>query len=80
MTTPALKNERRLSSMEQQIKDLDKNNGEEHRELKDVLIRIETKLDTKTNNAEFVFWRNLLVSGIIISIFFGVFALLLERM
>jgi len=80
MTTPALKNERRLSSMEQHISDLEETNKDDHADIKDVLVRIETKLDTKTNNAEFVFWRNLLVSGIIISIFFGVLALLLERM
>ena len=54
-------------------------NKEDHAEIKAVLVRIETKLDTKTDQLEFVFWRNILVSGIMISIFIGIISLMVER-
>ena len=65
--------------MEQHISDLEETNKDDHADIKEALVRIETKLDTKTNNSEFVFWRNLLVSGIVLSTFLGIIALLLEK-
>lgn len=54
-------------------------NKEDHTEIKKVLVRIEDKLDKKTDKTEFVFWRNLLVSGIMVSIFIGIISLMVEK-
>lgn len=47
-------------------------NTQEHKRIEESLLRIENKLDKKTDNTEFLYWRNVLVGGIIISIFLGV--------
>lgn len=47
-------------------------NFSEHKEIKEALLRIENKLDKKTDNIEFLYWRNILVGGILLSIFLGI--------
>jgi len=47
-------------------------NNQEHKEMKDALLRIENKLDKKADKEEFIFWRNLLVSGMLLAIALGV--------
>jgi len=48
-------------------------NDRDHKEMKRTLGDIITKLDTvieeKVDKSEFIFWRNLLVSGLILGIF-----------
>jgi len=69
----------KMSKLEQKLTDLEVSNTSDHTEIKNGVIRIETKLDSKTDNNEFLFWRNLLVSGILLAIGLGVVSLMLER-
>jgi anti-sigma-K factor RskA len=76
----------RLAVIEEQLQ----NNSKEHKQISDTISRIENKLDTNTeaifatlerkaDKDEFVFWRSILVSGILITIFIGVIAIYLNR-
>lgn len=54
----------------------------DHKEIKAVLVEITTKLDsvieTKVDKVDFYWWRNILISGIIISIFVMLVSILLK--
>ena len=69
----------KLAMLQQEVIDLKENNTSDHTDIKNVLTRIEIKLDNKTDQVEFIFWRNLLVSGILIGILLGIIALLFGR-
>ena len=69
----------KLAKLEQQMSDHTEDNKSDFEIVKQSLIRIETKLDTKTDKTEFNFWRGILVSGILLAILLGVISLLLER-
>lgn len=69
----------RLALLEQSMKQ----NKEDHKDLKSVILRIEDKLDEviddKVDKSEFLTWRNWLVLGIIGSTFVAVLGLILDK-
>jgi hypothetical protein len=62
----------RIMKLEIQLENHCTQQESDSKDIKGTLLRIEDKLDSKTDNSEFLFWRNLLVGGILISIFLGV--------
>ena len=66
------------------LEEMMKNNDKDHAEIKSGLEKIDIKLDTvietKTDKSEFVFWRAVLVSGILVSIFLGIISMYLEKL
>jgi len=76
-------NERNIAIMAEQIKDFKESNNKEHAEIKETLKTIDCKLDnaltSKVDKDDFVFWRNLLISGIITSLFLMVIGIILKK-
>lgn len=58
-------------------------NSKEHQEIKEMVSSLSLKMDKvieeKANKEDFIFWRNILISGLIISIFIGIFTLILDK-
>ena len=84
MAKTQLQYERRLSVIETKMDDHCRSNDEHFNRVEsqiDVITKkLDDALDNKANKDEFIFWRNILVSGIIISIFLGVLTLILGKM
>lgn len=67
----------KMAKVEQKLEDTSKS-----------VIRIENKLDKFIDSADrkyanrdsFIFWRNLMVSGVLVAIFIGVIGLLLNKL
>ena len=74
-----MKTDTRLALLEESMKQ----NKSEHKEIKDGVLRIENKLDAiiaeKVDKAEFVFWRNWIVGGVLGSIFLATIALVADK-
>jgi len=74
----------KIGIMEVKLNDLKEQNSQEHRDIKAMISEIKTDLknalNNKANKDEFVFWRNILISGILISIFLGVLSLYIEKL
>ena len=74
-----MKNETKLAVLEIGMKQ----NFSEHKDIKSGILRIEAKLDNiiddKVDKAEFIFWRNWIVGGLLGSIFLAVIGLAADK-